>query len=130
MILMIKPETIHVIRWLLPLYKHVKCQVICCHAHDKSNNSRDRLSDYPHYEICNNLHTANSHDKFCKFCLLNCLFVCLFTAAWTILSYMYLAAVVITGYRTSDLYISLALMPFNSAGSLKCHTYCNTGYPL
>jgi hypothetical protein len=53
------------------------------------------------------------------------LFVC-FIAAWAIF-FSYPAAVTITGDRTANLDLCLALAAFKSEGTYSCHTYCNTG---
>jgi hypothetical protein len=38
-----------------------------------------------------------------------------------------MAAVTITGDRTANLDLCLALMAFSREGSFTCHTYCDTG---
>jgi hypothetical protein len=48
----------------------------------------------------------------------------LFQVAQAIFSY--LAAVTITGDRTANLGLCLALTAFSSKGSFMCHTYCDT----
>jgi hypothetical protein len=53
-----------------------------------------------------------------------CLFVCLFEPHEYFFSYQ--TAVTLTGDRTANLDLCLALTAFSSEGSFTCQTYCDT----
>jgi hypothetical protein len=57
-------------------------------------------------------------------------FVCLFCCESHEQFFSYLATVTITGDKTANLYVCLALTAFSSEGSFTCHTYCDTGTPF
>jgi hypothetical protein len=58
------------------------------------------------------------------------LFVCLIVLSHTSNFFSYLVAVTITGDRTANLDMCLALTAFSSESSFTCHTYCDTGPPF